>query len=246
MSMGFILTALLMLVALKVLTLFFRLLVELFVRLTLGLILAIGLGIVSGMVSAENGFDGTFVGTVFALLALIPCVTFVSRWRGTRQEQGVRSCGRYSLLPLGASAVPIEERLELDDAAILPEAWERTGQLAPGSHLDTAREACARFLKAASESPVADMKIIDLAVLIRKHVPGLVADTRAVLDLSDDSKSGDAVQVMLNELHALGDEARDALAAMRDRAEEQLSVRQVRLSQRRMETGTFQLDARAF
>ncbi len=64
------------------------------------------------------------------------------------------------------------------------------------------------------------MKIIDLAVLIRKHVPGLVADTRAVLDLGDDSKSGDAVQVMLSELQALGDEARDALAAMRDRAED--------------------------
>ncbi len=58
--MGFILTALLMLVGLKVLTLFFRLLAELFVRLTLGLVLAIALGIVSGIVSAENGFNGTF------------------------------------------------------------------------------------------------------------------------------------------------------------------------------------------
>ena len=117
--------------------------------------------------------------------------------------------------------------------------WNDAARIAPEAGLDAPREACARFLKAAAAETLPDAGTTELAVLIRKQVPGLVRDTRAVMDLSPAAETADAIRFMLDELRALGDEAEDALAAMRLRAQEKLSVRRGRLSQRRIERGIF-------
>ena len=85
--MGHVFTVLLTIASLVVLALIARLLIEVLVRIALGLMLAVGLGVASGIVSAENGLDGPFTGTMFALLAIVPCVVWAWRWRSARQQR---------------------------------------------------------------------------------------------------------------------------------------------------------------
>ena len=133
----------------------------------------------------------------------------------------------------------IEEQLNLDDAAALLNAWESAEIIAPEADLDKPRKACAKFLKAASEDPLSDVRTTELAILIRKHVPGLVADTNAVRGLVDCAEKEAATLFMIKELRALGDEAVDAAARIQQRAKERLLIRQTRLLARRNETKVF-------
>lgn len=142
-------------------------------------------------------------------------------------------------LPPKKPVSAIEERFALAGAIDLRNAWDRAAQIAPDAALDEPREACARFLKAEPGAFAPDIAITELAVLIRKHVPGLVTETSRILDLTDDTKAEDAIRIMLDELRALGDEAKGAIEAMQLRAQEKLLVRRSRLSRRRADGAVF-------
>lgn len=72
--MGVAITALVAIIVVILLASFARLLVELLVRVALGLFLAAGVGLASGIISAERGGEGLFVGILFSFLALVPCI----------------------------------------------------------------------------------------------------------------------------------------------------------------------------
>lgn len=237
--MGFMLTALLTLIALLVLAALAKLVVELFVRLALGLVLSVGLGVASGIMSAQNGLDGPSVGTVLALIALLPCIVLVWRWRAARQSGGFVGKDLADNFTPDELVTSIEEQLGLADAAALRDAWDNAARIAPGAQLDAPREACAGFLKLATADALSHPEEIELAVLIRKHVPGLIDDTSAVLRLAPESDAEEAIRSMLDELQALGDEAMSALITLREEAEERLSIRKSRLSNRRLEQVEF-------
>lgn len=237
--MGIVLTVLIVTVAVVFLKPLLRLLVELFVRFALGLLLAVSLGIATGVASASNGLDGLLVGIIFALAALVPCIAFVWYWRAAKQARKTAVKGLGIKLPTALPSQPVEERLGLNDMAALQGAWEDAMRLSPDTRLDASREACARFLKAAASEPLPDAATTELAVLIRKHLPGLVADTRAVLEFADQIEAKQVIGSMLDELQAFGDEATEALAAMQRQAQDQLSIRKGRLLQRRIEQRKF-------
>lgn len=237
--MGFVITVALIVGSLVILVSLAHLLFEILVRLVIGLILAISCGAIVGYAAATGGFDGFVLGPVFALFLTAPFVSIVWRWRAARQA-AKRRADTLSIYSQVAKRQPaIEEQLELDDVAALLKAWECAMSIAPDAGLDQPREACARFLKAASQDPLSDIRTTELEMLIRKHVPGLVADTNAVRGLVDCAEKNAATLFMIKELRALGDEAVDAAALIQQRAKERLLIRQTRLLARRNEAKAF-------
>lgn len=209
-----------------------RILVELFVRIVLGVLLALALGLAGGLVSMDFGYDGFFVGTLLMFLIMIPCFKLVSRWRTVRKPKKMQ--GASVVAPQSRKPRPsIEERIGIESPQELRDAWAAASLIAPDIDLNASREACARFLKAVSSLRITDAGMIELGVLIRKHVPGLISDTEEVLRLADDAEAKVAIQQMLERLKALGDEAADALDEIKKIAQERLVVRCVRLSQTR-------------
>ena len=216
------------------LALLWRILVELFVRIVLGVLLALFLGLASGLVAADFGYDGFFVGALLMVFILIPCFILVSRWRTVRRPKKMQ--GASVVAPQSRKPRPsIEERIGIKSPQELRDAWTAASLIAPDIDLNASREACARFLKAVSSTHIADAAMTELAVLIRKHVPGLTRDTEEVLGLADDAEAEAAIQQMLEGLKALGDEAANSLDEIKKIAQERLVVRCVRLSQARTE-----------
>lgn len=214
------------------LAMLWRILVELFVRTVLGVLFALFLGLAGGLVATDFGFDGFFVGTLLMVFIMIPCFKFVSRWRTARRPKKMQSASVVA----SQSRKPrpgIEERVGIENAQELRDAWTNASLIAPDVDLDASREACARFLKVVSSTHITDAGMIELAVLIRKHVPGLTRDTEEVLRFADDAEAKVAIQQMLEGLKALGDEATNALDGIKKIAQERLVVRCFRLSQAR-------------
>ena len=228
-SMFIIVAAILGVAALAML---WRILVESFFRIVLGVLLALFLGLAGGLVSTGFGYDGFFVGTLLMFFIMIPCFIIVSRWRTVRRPkklQGASVVASQSRKP----RCGIEERLGIENEQELRDAWTNASLIVPDIDLSASREACARFLKAVSSTHITDAGMIELAVLIRKHVPGLTRDTEEVLRLADDAEAKVAIQQMLEGLKALGDDAENALNEIKKIAQERLVVRCVRLSQAR-------------
>ena len=216
-----------------------RILVELFVRIVLGVLLALALGLAGGLVSTDFGYDGFFVGTLLMVFIMIPCFVIVSRWRTVRRPkklQGASVVAPQSRKP----RCGIEERVGIENAQELWDAWTNASLIAPNIDLNASCEACARFLKAVSSLRITDAGMIELGVLIRKHVPGLISDTEEVLRLADDAEAKVAIQQMLEGLKALGDDAENALNEIKKIAQERLVVRCVRLSQARADGLVFE------
>lgn len=231
--MYFALIALMGFVALLLFVAVWRALAELFVRLALGITLAAVLGISADLAAANIDYDGLLTGTLFAMTMLVPCITWVGRRRSDTQLSPVISTAPIRAEAAKATPTSIEQHSGLANAAELASAWDEAARLLPGGGLEPSREACARFMAAAAAEPTLDASVIELTVLIRKQVPGLVGDTRAVIALAEAGQADDAIASFIRELRALGDEAVMALVEMRAHAGERLSIWQSHLRSRR-------------
>ncbi len=212
-----------------------RFLFEIVVRLLLAVALAMSVGVLGGAIAAYNGYDGGLSGLAVGLVALIPSLVAIWRWRGTVAE---RLKGRAPVpAPGPLQQIPIERTLGLEDAEKLATAWLDAENLAGSNILGEPREACAQFLAAFEKAHDCDLQAIELATFIRRHVPGIVSDTKAVLDGADAVEGHEALAAMVTELQSLGHDAREALSRRHLAARERLDIRRSRFAARASEQG---------
>ena len=232
-------TALLAILVLAALALLWRILAEFLVRIVIGFFLALFLGLTGGLISTDFGHDGIVFGALLMLLATIPCFLFASQWRTARRPIKMQDSS-FAGAQSGERKAAIEDQFDIENAQELREAWANASHIAPGIDLSASREACAHFLSAVSCTNIMDAGLIELGVLIRKHVPGLARDTQEVLRSADDAEAEEAIQQMLQALKGLGDEAANALDRIKTSAQERLAARCDRLSQIRADGLKFQ------
>lgn len=140
-----------------------------------------------------------------------------------------------SVAPIPLPQIPIERALGLKDAEKLATAWRDAENLTGSSILGEPREACAQFLASFEKTDDYDLQAIDLTTFIRRHVPGIVSDTKAVLDGADAVERHEAMAAMVTELQSLGQDARQALSRRHLAARERLDIRRSRFAARASE-----------
>ena len=212
-----------------------RFLFEIVVRLLLAVALAMSVGVLGGAIAAYNGYDGGLSGLAVGLVALIPSLVAFWRWRGTVAERLNGRAPVAAAVPL--QQIPIERTLGLKDAENLATAWLDAENLAGRSILGEPREACAQFLAAFENAHDCDLQAIELATFIRRHVPGIVSDTKAVLYGADAVEGPEALAAMVTELQSLGHDAQEALSRRHLAARERLDIRRARFAARASEQG---------
>lgn len=216
-----------------------RFLFEIVVRLLLAVALAISVGVIGGAIAAYNGYDGGLSGLAVGFLALIPSLVAIWSWRGTVADRlkGRAPVAAPSVALIPLPQTPIERSLGLEDAEKLATAWLDAENLAGRSILGEPREACAQFLAAFEKADDCDLQAIELATLIRRHVPGIVSDTKAVLDGADAVERLEALAAMVTELQSLGHDAQEAFSRRHLAARERLDIRRSRFAARASEQG---------
>ena len=207
---------------------------ELIVRVAFAAGLAMLIGGVGAIAAALRGADGVLVGAFAFLLAFVPALVSVWRWRSSRADKLDRRGARAQRAgkPKDASKVPIERQLGLTDADRLSAAWDKASRLASENALGKPRKACARFLKVFEAEADCDPGSVELAMFIRRHVPALVDDTRAVLHAASSQEGEGAVAGMVAALKQLGEEAAAASERRSAHARERLSLRRDHFARR--------------
>lgn len=192
--------------------------IELLVRLVLTTALAILAGAVVGIVVALAGGDGTLAGSVTTVIAILPTLLLVNRWRSTL-----------------ATPLPSTEAAPIVEPSLMPldeheRAWAIGRKFAPQGALDNAYAASQKLLQLVDRQDSIDPELIEHAVILRRHVPGLVDDTETVLaNATTDERRIIAMAELVKDLQMLG-AAADALLKQRvASAQEQLKLRRARL-----------------
>ena len=214
-----------------------RAIIELMIRVALAAALAAIVGCIAGIVIAQWGADGIVAGVVVTLLAFVPTLSSVWKWRRLAASGPDRRKAEPHRASEDASELQIERKLGLAHAARLAAAWNAASLLAPQSDLQKMREACARFLATFEAEADCDPANVELAVFIRRHVPSLVEDTQAVLRGASQEKREALVTGLVADLRQLGQEATDASERRSAIARNRLDIRRSHLARRRQVQG---------
>ncbi len=214
-----------------------RAIIDLMARLILAASAAIAVGVGAGVIAMQSGADGMTVGILVVLLAFLPALLVVGRWRNrtgkAMDAEPSHTVPGVELSPIPAK--PIERTLFLRDADSLANAWDDALRMAPGEALGDDREICARFLASFEATADIDPAATDLATFIRRHVPGLVAETRAVVEGAERDEQCEAIAAMVANLRQVTGDARAALASRHVTARERLGARRIRFAMRAAE-----------
>lgn len=211
--------------------------IELLVRVTLATGLAVLCGCVAGIAADHLGADGMVAGVIVSLLAFVPALLSVWKWRNYRANvSDGPGAGTQRVIEV-APEIQIERKLGLTDAARLSAAWDKASQLALQSDLSRPRLHCARFLAAFEAEVDCDPANVELAMFIRRHVPGLVDETQAVLHDAVPEEREALLAALVADLKQLGEEACDASERRSGMASERLRIRRSHFARRREGSG---------
>ncbi len=234
---GIILLAILAIVGLALAVAMLRFLVEIGLRLLIAAAIVLCAGLVGGAIASQHGYDGGLSGLAVAALTVIPALLIVWTWRGSvsaRLDKRGAKAPRPAL-PDGSVGKAVEQTLVLEDAVELGSAWEEAQRLAPRDALDEDRNACAKFLASFTASADCDPAAIELATTIRRHVPGLVSETRAVVNGANEHERREVIKTLIADLRQVGSDARAALAGQHILARERLGIRRTLFAARAAE-----------
>jgi hypothetical protein len=224
--LGMILFAILAIVAVALAIAILRYLLEIGLRLLLASAIVLCSGLAGGAIASQHGYDGGQSGVVVAALTVIPALLIVWAWRGSVSDRlGRRIAKAPRPVFIDDTAKPIEQMLALEDSGMLSTAWADAQRLAPRDALDEDRNACAKFLASFAASADCDPAAIELATMIRRHVPALVSETHAVVDGANEEERSEIIDAMVADLRQVGIDARAALADQHLAARERLGIR---------------------
>lgn len=242
---GFILLAILAILAIVAVAFaiaILRYLFEIGFRLLIATAIVLGTGLVGGVTASQLGYDGGLSGLAVAALTVVPALLIVWARRGPVLGKLGRQRAKAPgpAIAEASSSKPIEQTLGLKDAAVLSSAWEDAQRLAPRDALDEDRNACAKFLASFAASADCEPAAIELATMIRRHVPGLVSETRTVVDGADEDERREIIDAMVADLRQVGSDARAALADQHLAARERLGIRRTLFAARAAERRRWQ------
>lgn len=224
--LGIILLAVFAIVGLAIMIALVRALVQLLLKLTLALAVSLLIAGSVGVVSAVLGHDGVLSGVLAWILALPLALVIVWRWRGFFDDDRKPAKPPVIVKPTN----DVEEMAGVSQSKPLADAWNRAELLAPNAGLHLARMACAHFLAVHESVPQPEPAAMDLALLIRRHVPGLVADVERVWAQATAVERQATVAEMVSDLHQIGDDAEAMLAELRQASRDQLKIRRARIA----------------
>lgn len=207
---------------------------ELMVRVVLAVGLAVLIGCAAGLVASQWGHDGFIAGAFGFMLALVPALVSVWRWRSASAvKPRHRAIVRVVSKAKSPAKIPVERELGLTDEVRLSAAWDTASRLASGTVLDQSRTSCARFLANFEAEADCDPRNVDLAVFIRRQVPALIDDTQAVLHNASPEEREETIAALVAALEQLGQEAAAVSERRSAHAMERLDLRRNHFARRK-------------
>lgn len=194
-----------------------RIVIELAIRLALAAGLSVAAGVGIGMMAESAGSDGAVIGFLTAVLAFVPALVLVARWRAPASPVPEPPPARIEVSPPQPILDPYER------------AWVVATALAPRSALQNSKEACERILARADRQGSIGAEIIDYAMTLRRHVPALVGETEEVLETADAAERRVAITDLIEDLRRLGEGASELMGRQGLSVRERLAVRRARL-----------------
>lgn len=231
----FIIGAVLLVVAVALL----KLIVAFVVRVALAFLLSLSIGFVGAAIADHLFYNAVLVGFGLWFVSFPAALIMIWKWRGPLSDEFERPPVEKPSKPERPKLrdYDIERELGLVEAEALASAWRSAIALAPVAGLDTPRTSCARFLAAVEKSADNDPAALDTVVFVRRHVPGLVSETEAVLASADADERGELIASLVEDLHKLGRDCEEDLGQLHAAARDRLKVRRFRFRQRQTVQG---------
>ena len=232
-------------IALVVTVALIRLLLEFALRICLTLLASVGLGIIGGLIADYADFNGISSGLLIACLGFTPAAMLIWRWRDRANDAPTRRtnvpCSSAGAA-LASAPVLVERNLAIANSEALIAAWNAAQKLAPDHCLQSARNACARFLALCQTTSSLDPSVSDHEVLIRKHVPALIDETVAVCDGASLIERNTAISGMVDDLERMAAKANELMDKEQETFRERLKIRRAHLAER-LPPHTFEPDS---
>lgn len=130
--------------------------------------------LVALIAEAEQAADPRAAGSLAGAILFPLATAALFWWQGRARVRAAAAADRH---------MAMARRLEPPGDAALAASWDIALALArPGDRrLAAARRACARLLHAADATPL-DVEAMDCAIIIRRHIPDLIAHTAALCE----------------------------------------------------------------
>lgn len=195
-------------------------------RIAAAFVLAVGAGSMVLLLDGQS-VDDSPGSLLLALLIGLAVLIFATK-RLFRERDDYRDYGRAPLPEAELEPAPVQPPppREPDGDENVGKAWEQAADLLPrdAARLNAERAACARLLRAASINGM-DAELRDCAVLIRRHVPDLVAHTAAMMQDSDRAEHAELGEDLAASLTAIAARAREAVDLHRSAVRDGLAAR---------------------
>ncbi len=191
--------------------------IELIARLALTSAFCAIAGVIAGICSHLAGADGTLIGSLTATVLFLPTLLLVNRWRSAF---AFSSPSTKATLSEECSLVPLDEHAR---------AWSTARNFAQSGALDSAYDASVRLLEIVDRRGSIDPELIELAVMLRRHVPALVDETERAIATATTNERRTAEAALVGDLQRLGAHASTLLRQRSAQAKEKLAVRRARL-----------------
>ncbi|MBX7492056.1 hypothetical protein K3163_02400 [Qipengyuania sp. 1NDW9] len=214
---------------------FGEIIIEWIVRVCITLLLAGSLGFLGPQIVGLDGSKASLLFLVVALGSYLPIFRMVSRFReGNSTCKASRSAACTADGGSDRKAAVIRSAdidAVIDDDA--PDDWKRAFAILPGADFSDAQAACAALLQLAEVPSTLNPELIERAVFIRRHLPGLLSDAKQFLAVVDDPDEKHAILRNLEiDLMAMGKMAQAALDANQLNKRSAWEVRHLHVSSR--------------
>lgn len=191
-------------------------------RIAAAFVLAVGAGSMVLLLDGQSVADSPG-SLLLALLIGLAVLIFATKRLFRERDYDRAPLPEPELEPAPVQTPPPREPDGDEDVG---KAWEHAADLLPrdAARLNAERAACARLLRAASTNGM-DAELRDCAVVIRRHVPDLVAHTAAMMQDADRAEHAELGEDLAASLTAIAARAREAVDLHRSAARDGLAAR---------------------